>query len=79
VQPDSARTMQVLWTQDDSPAAEAGIAAGDVIEAVNGRAAAGVGPTAIREMFRRPDSTYVLTVRRGSERREVTIRTRRLI
>ena len=79
VQPDSARTLQVLWTQDDSPAAEAGIAAGDVIEAVNGMAAAGVGPTAIREMFRRPDSTYVLTVRRGSERREVTIRTRRLI
>jgi len=79
VQPDSAHAMQVLWTQDDSPASEAGIVAGDVIEAVNGRAVADLGPSAFRDMLRRPDSVYVLTVRRGSERREVTIKTRRLI
>ena len=79
VLPDSARALQVMWTQDGSPAAEAGIAAGDVIEAVDGHPVAELEPPAIREMFRRPDSTYTLTVRRGSERREVKLTTRRLI
>ena len=79
VLPDSAHTLQVLWTQEDSPAAEAGIAAGDVIEAVDGRAAADWGQAAIRELFRRIGTTRALTVRRGDERREVRLSMRRLI
>ena len=76
---DSTHGMKVLWLQDGSPATEAGIAAGDVIEAVDGRSIAALTPVAVREMFRRPEQTYQLTVRRGDERREVKLTTRRLI
>lgn len=76
---DSTRGMQVLWLEEDSPATEAGLAAGDVIEAVDGRSIAELTPVAVREMFREPEQTHRLTVRRGSERREVSLTTRRLI
>jgi hypothetical protein len=76
---DSTRALQVLWTQEKSPASEAGIVAGDVIEALDGRPVAESGPAAMREMFRRADATYSLTVRRGGERREVKLTMRRLI
>ena len=77
--PDSTRALRILWLQDDSPATAAGIEPDDVIEAVGGKSTAELTPTVIREMFKKPGVTYVLTVRRGSERREVTITTRRLI
>ena len=79
VQPDSTRGMKVLWLQEGSPAAEAGIAPDDVVEAVDGRSIAEWTPVAVREMFRQPGKTYRLTVRRGGERHEVTLTTRRLI
>ena len=76
---DSTHGMKVVWLQDGSPAAEAGIAAGDVIEAVDGRSIDEATPVGVREMFRKPEKTYQLTVRRGDERREVKLTTRRLI
>jgi hypothetical protein len=79
VLPDSTRAMQVLWLQDGSPATDAGLAAGDVIEAVDGRSIQDLTPVAVREMFRKPEKAYRLTVRRGEARRDVTITTRRLI
>jgi hypothetical protein len=79
VQPDSARGMKVLWLQDDSPATAAGLAPDDVIEAVDGLPIAESTPVAVRELFRRPDQTYRLSVRRGSTRLEVKLTTRRLI
>jgi hypothetical protein len=36
-------------------------------------------PVGVRELFQVPDKTFRLTVRRGSERREVTLTTRRMI
>ena len=77
--PDSTHALEVLWLQDDSPASEAGIAANDVIEAIDGTPMAALAPPTVREMFRQPGKTYRLTVRRGSERREVSLTTRRLI
>jgi len=79
VLPDSTRALKVLWLQDDSPATESGIGPDDVIEAVDGTPIAELAPPAVREMFRQPGRTYRLTVRRGSERREVALTTRRLI
>jgi PDZ domain-containing protein len=76
---DSARGLQILSLQDGSPASGAGLAAGDVIEAVDGRSIAELTPVGVREMFRKPETTYALTVRRGTERREVKLTTRRLI
>jgi hypothetical protein len=77
--PDSTRALKVLWLQDDSPAIEAGIAPDDVIEAVDGTPMARLLPPIVREMFRQPGKTLRLTVRRGSERHEVTLTTRRLL
>jgi len=77
--PDSTRALRVLWLQDDSPATEAGIVPDDVIEAVDGTPVAELTPPALLEMFRQPGKTYRLTVRRGDERREVKLTTRRLI
>jgi len=76
---DSTHDLEVLWLQDGSPATDAGLAAGDVIEAVDGRSIPELTPVGVRELFRKPEKTYRLTVRRGSERRDVTISTRRLI
>jgi C-terminal processing protease CtpA/Prc len=79
VQADSTRGLKILWLQDDSPATDTGIAVGDVIEAVDGRSIAELTPVAVVEMFRLPDQTYRLSVRRGSSRFEVKLTTRRLI
>src|SRR5262245_45760943 len=76
---DSTRGLQILSLQGGSPASEAGLAAGDVIEAVDGRSIGALTPAAVREMFRKPEKTYALTVRRSGERREVKLTTRRLI
>jgi hypothetical protein len=76
---DSTRGLRVLWLQDGSPASEAGIAAGDVIEAVDGRSIPELTPVGVRERFKQPEKSYRLTVRRGTERRDVTLKTRRLI
>jgi C-terminal processing protease CtpA/Prc len=71
--------MKVLWLQDDSPATAAGLAPDDVIEAVDGRSITAWTPVAVRELFRKPEQTYRLTVRRGSTRLELKLTTRRLI
>ena len=78
---DSTRKQEwrVLWLQDGSPAVEAGIQPGDVIEAIDGKPIAELTPPSARELLRQPEKTYQLTVRRGDERREVKLTTRRLI
>ena len=77
--PDSTHALKVLWLQNDSPATEAGFAPDDVIEAIDGTAIAELSPPAVREMFRQPGKIYRLTVRRGAERRDISLTTRRLI
>lgn len=77
--PDGSGALEVEWIQPASPAAEAGVQPNDLIEAVDGRPALEVGVPGLREMMRRVDATYRLTIRRGQERKEVTLTTRRLI
>jgi hypothetical protein len=77
--PDGSDALEVEWVQSDSPASEAGLKDADLIEAVDGKPALEVGVPALREMFRRAGATHRLTIRRGEERKEVTITTRRLI
>jgi hypothetical protein len=79
VLPDSTHAMKVLWLQDDSPAKTAGLAPDDIIEAIDGHSLAELAPVKVREMFRVPDQTHRLTVRRGTTRLEITLTTRRLI
>jgi PDZ domain/Aspartyl protease len=62
-----------------SPAEEAGLKAGDELEAIDGRPAAGFSLDALYEMFKREGREYVLRVRRGPATMPVRIRMRRLV
>lgn len=62
-----------------SPAAQAGLQEGDVIEAIDGEPTSLVALDTIREMLRRPGRHYRLRVRRGTERLELRLTLRRLI
>jgi predicted aspartyl protease len=62
-----------------SPAAAAGIAAGDILIAIDGRSAGNMTLTEVRQIFRVPDVELRLTLARDGKERQVTIRTRRLI
>jgi aspartyl protease/PDZ domain-containing protein len=77
--PDGSGTLEVEWIQTVSPAAEAGVRPNDLIESIDGRPALEVGVPGLREMFRREGNTHRLTIRRGDERIEVALTTRRLI
>ncbi|MCA8902112.1 MAG: PDZ domain-containing protein, partial [Hyphomonas sp.] len=70
---DDARGALVTEPQEDSPAAKAGIRAGDVIAEVNGEKVR--GPRALARMIGQldPDSTAKLTVFRDGESREVDV------
>lgn len=63
-----------------TPAAEADLAAGDRVTAVDGESAAGIALWQLREILRgRPGTRVRLTVRRGGEEREATVLLRELL
>ena len=63
----------------ESPAAEAGVMAGDLITAIDDRPVSELTLAELRDRFRVPDTTTRLTVTRDGTSRQVTIRSRRLI
>ena len=77
--PPEFRTVRVARVMDDSPGVDAGVRAGDVIEAVDGTPADEIGVPALRERLRREGQVIRLGVLRGTERILVTLRTRRMI
>lgn len=77
--PDGSGTLEVEWVLADSPAAKAGVQASDLIEQVDGKPALEVGVPGLREMFRRDGESHTLRIRRGSERLEIALTTRRMI
>ncbi|HEY3170808.1 MAG TPA: aspartyl protease family protein [Thermoanaerobaculia bacterium] len=62
-----------------SPAEEAGLRAGDELEAIDGRPAAGFTLDALYEMFKKEGREYVFRVRRGPVTLRARIRLRRLV
>ncbi len=79
VGPEGSQAVRVEWILPRSPAEEAGVQAGDLIESIDGRPAATFGMPALREMFRPPGESHRLAIRRGQSRIEVALTTRRLI
>jgi predicted aspartyl protease len=62
-----------------SPAAEAGVLAGDVVTATNGRPTADLPLSELRRLLRVPDVVHTMTLLRDGAARTVTFRTRRII
>jgi hypothetical protein len=62
-----------------SPAEEAGLKAGDELEAIDGRSAAAFSLDALYEMFKKEGREYVFRVRRGPATIQARIRLRRLV
>jgi C-terminal processing protease CtpA/Prc len=73
------KTFKVRSVFDNSPAAEAGLRAGDIITAIDKKPAAQFTFEQLRQMFRREGKNYVLSIKRGEARLRITLRTRRLI
>jgi predicted aspartyl protease len=61
------RTYRLTHVDEGSPAAAAGLRAGDVIEAVDGRPAGELTLHQLRDLFKLPGAAYALTIRRGEE------------
>jgi len=76
---DGTRGVAVAAVQPDSPASEAGIAVGDVLESVDGAPLDAGSLAGARERLRQPGVTVRFGLRRGAARSEVTLVTRRLI
>jgi predicted aspartyl protease len=63
----------------DTPAAEAGVSAGDLIVTIDNRPARELTLTEIRRLFRQPDRELVLNLKRSAQSMRVTLKTRRLV
>lgn len=73
------KTFRVHRVFDNSPASEAGVRAGDLVEAVDGRPAREFTLGGLNEMFKTEGRECVLGVKRGAESKELRLKLRRLI
>jgi hypothetical protein len=72
-------TLEVRRVRPGSPGAEAGIRAGDVILAVDGRPIAEITPFGVRRLFRKDGKEYVLSILHEGAIRKMQLRCRRQI
>jgi hypothetical protein len=76
---DGSRGVAVAAVQPDSPASEAGVRVGDLLESIDGVRLDAGSLASVRERLRQPGVTLRIGLRRGATRSEVTLVTRRLI
>ncbi len=62
-----------------SPASEAGVSAGDLLTAIEGRATQTMTLSDVRRLFRQPDRQFALELKRGERRVQMKLKTRKLI
>jgi len=72
------RTFRITDVLENSPAAEVGLQKDDVIIKVDGRPASELSITRLHEMFEKPVA-YKITIRRGEQILEVTLRPRKMV
>jgi hypothetical protein len=73
------REYRVRTLIEGSPAAEAGVKVGDIITDVDGKPLARMTLSQIRQMLRKENKVYVLSIRRGDEVSRIRLKTRKLI
>lgn len=76
---DGYKVFKVRSLIEGSPAAKAGLQAGDIVTAINGKPVTRLTLETLRRMFRQPGRRYVLEVQRNNTKVQITIRTQRLI
>lgn len=76
---DANASYRVRSVLPGSPAAEAGVATGDLVTGIDGRPAAEVPLSELRRLLRVADAEHAVTIARDGTVRTVTFRTRRLI
>jgi hypothetical protein len=70
---------RIRQVMENSPATAAGLRAGDVISAINGKRASTFTLEQLRRMFMRAGRSYLFNLKRDDERLQVRIKLRRLI
>jgi len=75
----AAGEIAVRWVSPETPAAEAGLQAGDIVTEVDGEPAERVDMAALRLRFQQAGRPVRLQVKRGAEKMEMTLTLRRLI
>ena len=73
------RTFKIYQVIEDSPAGQAGLRVGDIIEGIDAVPASRLTLEQILQMMKAPGREYKLTIKRDSETRLVQLTTRRLI
>jgi hypothetical protein len=73
------KRFEVTEVWPHTPGADAGIQKGDVIEGVDGEAAADMSLAEIRALFRQPAGRYSVLIGRGNQTLTVNLRMRRLL
>jgi predicted aspartyl protease len=77
--PPDFKQVTVSRVLDGSPALEAGIQVGDVIESVDGTPVADIGLSSLRERLRLDGQDLKFSLRRGDERVTVAMKTRKML
>jgi hypothetical protein len=73
------KTFEVVHVVPGTPAAQAGIHVGDLIEGINDEAAADMTLASVRDLLRQVGYKYQIVIGRGDQTKTVTIQTRRLL
>jgi membrane-associated protease RseP (regulator of RpoE activity) len=73
------RTFEIVHVVPGTPAAAAGIRAGDVIAGINDEPAADISLASLRDMFRQVGHTYKILIQRGDQTKQVSVQMRRLL
>jgi PDZ domain len=73
------KTFEIVHVVPGTPAARAGIRAGDIIEGINDEAAADMTLASVRDLFRQVGYKYQIVIERGDQTKTMTIETRRLL